>query len=621
LRKPAWILAGLLLSGLIALNLTRATSRPASPVREGQSAYERGDWSRASELARQRLRAVPDDQEAVRLLARSLARLGRDGPANALFARLGKDSLAAEDLFLLGLGLKRSGQEDRAIGLWEKGLAAEPDQSEMLEELALAYTARNRLVEGARLYGRLASLPGWELRGGLSWGALLAELNDPEGAAAALAQSLARPDARSLDPAIMSRYQKLLARCLLRMGSAESARNEIESVLRAGPDSEASWLLSRAWLQLGAKEQAVLALGSARDHRALHPLDLEPGPYVGEARCAACHRDISQAYHGSRSSRTLHRGEQLLNLHYPVGTVADPADPTVTHRFTQREGKVHLETTAQDRTLQAVVDYAFGSADRYVSLVGHDAQGQAYILRLSRYEHGPRESGWVRTTGHTADADSGRDFLGKPMEPADGVLRCLFCHSTNPQAVLADRGPESRDRAIGCERCHGPGSNHLRAVELNIADPAIVSPAQGSGEGSIRLCAQCHAYHQKLDLPREDPFWIRFQGTTLPWSRCYTESGGALDCTTCHDPHRDAEHSASFYEAKCLSCHSPSSGVESPGQSHAAPTRARGRTCPVDARRNCVGCHMPDFRSNPLHATFSDHYIRVHPELKRPRSP
>jgi hypothetical protein len=25
---------------------------------------------------------------------------------------------------------------------------------------------------------------------------------------------------------------------------------------------------------------------------------------------------------------------------------------------------------------------------------------------------------------------------------------------------------------------------------------------------------------------------------------------------------------------------------------------------------------MPPFESKPLHATFADHYIRVHPELK-----
>ena len=54
-----------------------------------------------------------------------------------------------------------------------------------------------------------------------------------------------------------------------------------------------------------------------------------------------------------------------------------------------------------------------------------------------------------------------------------------------------------------------------------------------------------------------EPDSIRFQATTLTWSRCYAQSRGELDCVTCHDPHRDAETSASFYEVKCLDCHGP----------------------------------------------------------------
>jgi hypothetical protein len=305
-------------------------------------------------------------------------------------------------------------------------------------------------------------------------------------------------------------------------------------------------------------------------------------------------------------------------LPYPDQPIADPADASVTHRFHKSDSQVRFETKVKDRILSAVIDYAFGSPDRYVSLVGHDDSGRSHILRLSRYRNGTGDSGWVRTTGHTADADAGRYFLGKPMDPADGILKCLFCHSTNPQAVLSNSGPEAQDRAIGCERCHGPGGNHLKAVETKLSNMAIVSPAQGSGEGSIRLCAQCHALHQDLDLPRTDPYWIRFQGNTLTWSRCYTESAGALDCVTCHDPHRNAEHSASYYEAKCLSCHAPSKSGDLPGQaaqSAQKPGPSQG-VCSINPTQGCLNCHMPPHRSEALHTTFADHYIRVHPELK-----
>ena len=622
-KSRQWLWLGLciiFLGGSLAVVVTTWLASGPSLSDLGLEAYGRERWAEAADLARRQLRAAPDDRESLRLLARATARLGNDAQSNALFARLGNDALKAEDLFLLGQGLNRAGQADSAIGVWEKALADDPKHAEALERLALAYTSRNRLVEAAGLYERLANRPGWEFQGEVNLASLRAELNDPAGAGAILERALKRSPTDATPPGILAGYRKLLARVLLRTGQSARATAELADLLRSGPDPEASWLLSRAFLQKGDKPQAQEALHQAGSYRFDHPLELEPAPYVGEGRCSECHKEIDRAFHGSRFTTTLLRGRQLLELPYPDHPIPDPSDPTVTHRFQESDGQVTVETKAADKVFRAIVDYAFGSPDRYVSLVGHDANGRSHILRLSRYQNGPGESGWVRTTGHTMDADSGRDFLGKPIDPADGVLKCLFCHSTNPHAVLANSGPESNDRAIGCERCHGPGGNHLKAVDLKLSDMAIISPAQGSGEGSVRLCAQCHALHQELDLPRTDPFWIRFQGTTLAWSRCFTESGGAFDCLTCHDPHRNAEHSSAFYEAKCLSCHASSTVKGASGQPGGSETSktSGGMACPINPARDCLGCHMPTFRSQPLHATFADHYIRVHPELKLP---
>jgi tetratricopeptide (TPR) repeat protein len=550
-----------------------------------------------------------------------MARSGREAEANQMFSRLGKDALEAEDYLLLGKGLNHAGQEDAAVGLWEKAVAKDRGHPEAIEQLATAYTTRNRLVEAAQLFERLARLPGWEVRGGLNLASLRSELNDPSGAAAILEQLFARPDAKSLDSKILVRSRKLLARSYLRTCQARRARDELAKLMDPAGDDETFWLLSRAWLQDGDRVQTIAALKKSGNYRAEHPLELESASYLGEKQCTQCHQKIAHVYRGSRFATTLVRGPDLLALPLPEKPIADPADHGVTHRFQLIEDRIQVQTEADSKILAAIVDYAFGSPDRYFSLVGHDESGRSYILRLSHYQQGPGNSGWVRTTGHTRDAEGGREFLGKPMDVADGVLKCLFCHSTNPQAVLANAGPEANDQAIGCERCHGPGGNHGKAVEMRLPDLAIVTTAQVSGEGSLRLCAQCHAFHQKLDLPRTDPFWIRFQGTTLGWSRCYAESGGALDCVTCHDPHRNAEQSANYYEEKCLACHSSSDTRK------AAHPRDRGGTlkqiggaiCPVSPTRDCLDCHMPSFRSEPLHATFADHYIRVHREVMPPR--
>ena len=68
-------------------------------------------------------------------------------------------------------------------------------------------------------------------------------------------------------------------------------------------------------------------------------------------------------------------------------------------------------------------------------------------------------------------------------------------------AVLSESGPEAADRAIGCEKCHGPGGNHLLAVNapdakddpsIFLRDMAIARPSTTYGEPIVKLCGQCH---------------------------------------------------------------------------------------------------------------------------------
>ena len=123
----------------------------------------------------------------------------------------------------------------------------------------------------------------------------------------------------------------------------------------------------------------------------------------------------------------------------------------------------------------------------------------------------------------------------------------------------------------------------------------------------VKLCAQCHSPRGKRSR-RDDPRAVRFQGTTLTWSRCYTESGDRLDCTTCHDPHRDASTSAASYESKCLSCHRGADRAQAKDRAVASESRA----CPVNAAKGCISCHMPKVKDVIPHSPFTDHFIRVH---------
>ena len=202
--------------------------------------------------------------------------------------------------------------------------------------------------------------------------------------------------------------------------------------------------------------------------------------------------------------------------------------------------------------IRAVVDYAFGSGDRGLTLVGHDERGVPRELRLSWYRTGP-QSGWDVTFGqepHPGDTDL---YVGRRLTE-DGVRKCLICHVTDPWAVLTSNDRAVLDKAIGCERCHGPAGNHLLAIAGKFPDPAIGRPSLVSGSAIVKLCGECHSPRGR-EVLREEPAAVRFQAATLTWSRCFIESDNRLDCVTCHNPHHDAETNPAYYEAKCLLCH------------------------------------------------------------------
>ncbi|MEO8737595.1 MAG: hypothetical protein ABI380_13785 [Edaphobacter sp.] len=95
---------------------------------------------------------------------------------------------------------------------------------------------------------------------------------------------------------------------------------------------------------------------------------------------------------------------------------------------------------------------------------------------------------------------------------------------------------------------------------------------------------------------------VRFQPYRLEMSRCW---GAGLDaritCIACHDPHQPLVQELSAYDAKCLACHSGGKGSS---------TRVSAKTCNVGASR-CASCHMPKVEVPEVHATFTDHFIRV----------
>jgi tetratricopeptide (TPR) repeat protein len=606
-----WVVA--LVMGGGALSWWGWSRLAPSLTARGAAAYKRSDWREASRLAQERLKAAKDDPQALRLLARAEARLGNFQEARSLFARLDEPDMEAEDYCLLALGLTLSGDPIEAQTVLQQALSADPDHSESLHLLALVAFQRSQWVEATRAAERLAHRHDWAARANLVLGMIGAADNNPAGAVRSLQLALSQDPSVRLVAADPFSTRRLLARSLLQAGRPAEARDVLSALLRKAPDHEAEWLLSRAYLQEGKPAEAAAALKRSDTYRAEHPLEPEPAPYVGQARCAECHAGIEHAVLASGHARTYQAGRDLAGLPLPESPLMDPDNPQVSHAFKRVDGQVQLETRTPDKVLRAVVDYALGSNDRYTSLIGHDEQGQVRTLRPSYYRS-TKGSGWDRTKGHAVHPKRADEFLGELFASDDERQGCLVCHTTSARAARERKGPEANDRAIGCERCHGPGGLHLAAVAVKFSDSAIASPARALPREINQSCGECHSQHfLAMPASRTAPDWTRFPGSTLEWSRCYTESGGALSCVTCHDPHRNAETAPAYYEAKCLSCHATSapSTKAPPARPHQGEEAFRS-PCPVNPSRDCLQCHMPKVRYDWLHASFTDHYIRVH---------
>ena len=576
------------------LFLARARWFPGS-IDSARAAYNRGDWSGASAFAAGRLKEAPGDRNALFLLARAAARGGRDESARALYTRLGGASgFEGEDFFVLGRLIDKAGDHETARACWVAGLRADPKNGEILNEFVRLYLNGAQPDLAERTARALAERPGWEARGEFTLGRIALDRDDPASAVTHYERGLALdPSAHgAAEPAAY--YRKRLSRALLQAGKPVEAARRLRALLASGPDAEGSWLLSRAALLTGATAEAVSALASGGPYRDRHPLEPEAAPYVGSAQCASCHQDIYKSEQNSLHARTFQRGPIIRDVPIPGRALADPAGPSVTHTIEQEGGRLRYAVKEHGQTVRAVVDYIFGSGHRGLTLVGRDDAGQVRELRLSHYAD---ISSWDVTTGHPPTPPDGEGHLGRILS-ADDLHGCLVCHTTAPRPARDGVGVVSADRGIGCERCHGPGATHLKAVADKFPDLAIAQPRAASGAEVVTLCGQCHNPLGRSVGP-SDPIAVRFPATTLTWSRCYTESAGAFDCRTCHDPHRDLETAPSYYEAKCRSCH-----VQ--GGAKAV------KVCPVNAAEGCVSCHMPKAKIGVPHATFTDHHIRAH---------
>jgi predicted CXXCH cytochrome family protein len=315
--------------------------------------------------------------------------------------------------------------------------------------------------------------------------------------------------------------------------------------------------------------------------------------YVGSLACQRCHADTYERWSHTRMANVV--TDPKVN---PSVVIPDfsKADPLVTFKLAD-VALVYGTKWKQRYFIRSGDDY-------YPAPAQWDVQNRVW----RPYFTAPNTDWWV---SHYP-AQQG-DNTKRPTGPL-----CDGCHSVNYNI----RTKQATEWNVGCERCHGPGSEHVaRPSKTNIIDPSRLDFVRAND-----TCLQCHTqgqplsnpvngqyydwpvgFHQGLELKN---FWKleehklgeltfthfpdgtahknRMQANDFVESQMYKKG---VTCFSCHDVHGTPYNADLIKPAGqvCLTCH----GVNSPNGPHAASLEAHTHHRAGSAGSQCVECHMP----------------------------
>lgn len=333
------------------------------------------------------------------------------------------------------------------------------------------------------------------------------------------------------------------------------------------------------------KKYVVLCLASI----AINGQTPAAATYVGSAACKACHESIWTRWSRTRMANILF--DPRLRPDVVLGDFATP-DPVRTF---------------------GLEDVAFVYGSRFK---------QRYF-RKSGDDYYPFPATW--------------DVTNRAWRPYSHIQHstgqeCDGCHSVNYNI----RAKTVTEWNVGCERCHGPGSEHTsKPARSNIVNPARLDYIKAND-----VCIQCHSIGESALNPIEgrdyawpvgfrpgldlSQFWKlddrhtsgpdssyypdgtassnRMQGNDFVTSLMYTRG---VTCFSCHDVHGTGNTVDLLKPASvlCLQCHGPSSRNGPRGESieqHTHHTANSGGS-------ECVGCHMPKIQT-----TIADVKVHAH---------
>ena len=355
--------------------------------------------------------------------------------------------------------------------------------------------------------------------------------------------------------------------------------------------------------------------------------------FIGSNQCQACHADIYEQWKGS--SHALAGGPATANnIIAPFNGQPIVLDDVVV--YPEQVGSAYrfrMVTPAGDIKQTIDVEFVVGKGLMYgggtQTFFGKYEDGTYRFLPFDYSKHEDSwfvqlksDEKWVKIRKDIKLDDLYNWPPHRTLGEINDISNCQQCHGSQ---IIAKKVNDVYDvkftsLSINCESCHGPAKEHATIMSgivnnvLNNDQGIGIQTAVGlSTDESLNMCFQCHAvktpiredylpgenlqefYSLKLPLlGNENPFGLNGRIKTFGYSLnhlysdCYLN--GAMDCTSCHNPHSNSYQDIAgnaligrFDDNQCLSCHMAKSNDITAHTYHK----------PESEGSSCVACHMP----------------------------
>lgn len=314
-------------------------------------------------------------------------------------------------------------------------------------------------------------------------------------------------------------------------------------------------------------------------------------------------------------------------LKFKTENLKDPSDPARTYTVEMTYGGGLYKQRYLYRTKEGVFPF-----------VQYNAKGDNSFGDRSRKQWRDYHADWLfnEETGKLIDPPAKKEFgkecaschfTGYTLKDVNGRMVAGAVNDPNGEADIDGDGI-ANELNIGCEVCHGPGSEHVMAPKGKKA-ALIVSPGKLSVDRAVTLCVQCHSrplgflnneqpvnkdnmmmlpgtsrndylvnYTTREDADKKD-FWPdglhskshHQQDTDFLKSKKYRNGRRLMKCADCHDLHgmTELKHQlkADVRDAKnslCAGCHKDKSNVSKHMQAKLGVADM--------GKINCIDCHM-----------------------------